>query len=59
MMELNRRYALKGIALTGYGMEQDIQSSLAAGFVAPLTKPVHIQALEKVLAAPLLIPHDL
>ena len=51
MLELGRRYALKGIALTGYGMEKDIQSSLAAGFVAHLTKPVHIQALEKALAA--------
>ena len=51
MMELGRRYALKGIALTGYGMEKDIHNSLAAGFVAHLTKPVHIQALEKTLAA--------
>lgn len=57
MMELNRCYGLKGIALTGYGMEEDIQNSLGAGFVAHLTKPIHIQALEKVLAAPLLIPH--
>ncbi|HEY1718313.1 MAG TPA: chemotaxis protein CheB [Verrucomicrobiae bacterium] len=54
MRELCERYALKGIALTGYGMENDVQSSLAAGFVAHLTKPVHIQALEKVLAIPML-----
>jgi CheY-like chemotaxis protein len=54
MMELSRRYALKGIALTGYGMEEDINNSLGAGFVAHLTKPVHIQALEKVLAIPML-----
>jgi hypothetical protein len=32
-------------------MEKDIHNSLAAGFVAHLTKPVHIQALEKTLAA--------
>jgi CheY-like chemotaxis protein len=52
MRQLCQRYALKGIALTGYGMENDVQSSLAAGFVAHLTKPVHIQALEKALAIP-------
>ena len=54
MKELCQHYALKGIALTGYGMEDDVQKSLAAGFVAHLTKPVHIQALEKVLAIPML-----
>ena len=59
MIELNDRFALKGIALTGYGMEKDIQSSLAAGFVAHLTKPVHIQALEKVLTATFLNAHKL
>ena len=55
MAELRERFGLKGIALTGYGMEADIQRSLAAGFVAHLTKPVHVQALEKVLAIPALI----
>ena len=54
MIELHKNYSLKGIALTGYGMENDVQNSLAAGFVAHLTKPVHIQALEKVLAVPVL-----
>jgi PAS domain S-box-containing protein len=54
MMELCQRYALKGIALTGYGMENDVQNSLTSGFVAHLTKPVRIQALERVLAVPML-----
>jgi two-component system CheB/CheR fusion protein len=53
MRELCQRYALKGIALTGYGMENDVQNSLTSGFVAHLTKPVRIQALEKVLAVPM------
>ncbi|HEY5297544.1 MAG TPA: PAS domain S-box protein [Verrucomicrobiae bacterium] len=50
MAELRDLYGLKGIALTGYGMEQDIDRSLAAGFVSHLTKPIHMQALENVLA---------
>lgn len=35
----------KGIALTGYGMESDIDSTRQAGFNAHLTKPVNFQAL--------------
>jgi two-component system CheB/CheR fusion protein len=54
MLELRERHGLKGIALTGYGMEDDIKRNLAAGFVAHLTKPVHIQSLEKVLLTPAL-----
>jgi CheY-like chemotaxis protein len=52
MSELRERHGLKGVALTGYGMEQDIQRNLASGFVAHLTKPVQIQELENVLAIP-------
>jgi PAS domain S-box-containing protein len=45
MRELSARYGLKGIALSGYGMEEDIQRSRAAGFDLHLTKPVKFQAL--------------
>jgi PAS domain S-box-containing protein len=55
MAELRDNFGLKGIALTGYGTEQDIERSLAVGFVAHLTKPIHVQALEKVLANPELV----
>ncbi len=55
MKELGEKYGLKGIALTGYGMEEDMQRSEVAGFVAHLTKPVNVQSLEKVLAIPALI----
>jgi CheY-like chemotaxis protein len=44
----NRR--LRGIALSGYGMEQDIARSLQAGFVSHLVKPVRIESLESALA---------
>ncbi|HEV2856453.1 MAG TPA: PAS domain S-box protein [Thermoanaerobaculia bacterium] len=46
MRELGRRYQLKGIALSGYGMEDDIRRSHEAGFARHLTKPVNRQALE-------------
>jgi CheY-like chemotaxis protein len=42
---------LQGIALTGYGMEQDIACSRDAGFGAHLTKPVSVRSLEAALAS--------
>ena len=51
MVELRRHFkGLKGIALTGYGMEQDLARSEAAGFAEHLTKPVRMESLEKALA---------
>jgi PAS domain S-box-containing protein len=49
MAKLQQRHSLKGIALTGYGMEQDIARSRAVGFMAHLTKPVRVQSLESAL----------
>jgi PAS domain S-box-containing protein len=43
-------YDVKGICLTGYGMEEDIRKSREAGFLAHLTKPVNFQELAAVLA---------
>lgn len=54
MAELRQRYGLRGIALTGYGMEKDVELSLLSGFVTHLTKPIQIHSLENALAAPLL-----
>jgi PAS domain S-box-containing protein len=51
MNELKKLYGLEGIALTGYGMEEDIARSHRAGFVTHLTKPIHVRALENALAA--------
>jgi CheY-like chemotaxis protein len=42
---------VKGIALTGYGMESDIEKSRQAGFATHLTKPIRIQALDAALAS--------
>ena len=51
MTELREEYGLKGIALTGYGRDADVARSARAGFVAHLTKPVRVQALDAALAA--------
>jgi len=51
MMELRKERPVKGIALTGYGMEHDVARSQSAGFMAHLIKPVGIQSLETALNA--------
>jgi len=45
MSHLREHYGLKGIALTGYGTERDVQRSKEAGFAIHLTKPVSSAAL--------------
>lgn len=43
-------HSLYAIALSGFGMEEDIQNSLEAGFASHLTKPVEFTKLEEVIA---------
>jgi CheY-like chemotaxis protein len=40
MRQLSTRKPVKGIALTGYGMERDIERDKEAGFTRHITKPV-------------------
>jgi CheY-like chemotaxis protein len=42
---LTRRCTSKGIAVSGYGTEQDVEQSLQAGFSEHLVKPVEFDAL--------------
>ncbi len=49
MMEFGSRYGVRGIALTGYGSQEDILRSERAGFATHLTKPVSMQALDSAL----------
>jgi CheY-like chemotaxis protein len=49
MAELRDRFGLKGVALTGYGMEEDVARCRSAGFVAHLTKPIRVESLESAL----------
>lgn len=50
MAELRDSYGLPGIALSGYGMEEDLMRSRQSGFFTHLTKPVDIHALEVAIA---------
>jgi PAS domain S-box-containing protein len=44
-----RRGHVPAIALTGYGMEEDIQRSREAGFIAHMTKPIDFTKLEAMI----------
>jgi PAS domain S-box-containing protein len=46
MNDLAQRQNIKGIALSGYGMDDDIRRSKSAGFMAHLTKPVDFRKLQ-------------
>jgi CheY-like chemotaxis protein len=50
MSELRAKFNLQGIALSGYGMEQDVKRGQKAGFIAHLIKPVRVESLEKALS---------
>jgi CheY-like chemotaxis protein len=54
MAKLRENFDIKGIALTGYGMEQDIGRSQKAGFVIHLTKPIRMETLDAALNSILL-----
>ncbi|MDB6070235.1 MAG: domain S-box, partial [Verrucomicrobiales bacterium] len=49
MEQLRDRYQLKGIALSGYGMEEDLIRCREAGFVTHLVKPVRFADLRRVM----------
>lgn len=49
MREVKSRSSLLGIALSGYGTDEDIRASLEAGFSEHLTKPVSFQSLRAAL----------
>ncbi|HEX8916471.1 MAG TPA: response regulator, partial [Humisphaera sp.] len=50
MRQLLARFAgVRGIALTGYGTDDDVRRSGDAGFVAHLTKPVDVRELEETI----------
>jgi two-component system CheB/CheR fusion protein len=39
------------VAVTGYGQPQDIQKAMEAGFDAHLTKPIEVDAVNRLLSA--------
>ncbi len=49
MERLHSRYGLRGIALTGYGMEDDLRRTREVGFVEHLVKPVDFTQLRRAI----------
>ncbi|HEV3409080.1 MAG TPA: ATP-binding protein [Chthoniobacterales bacterium] len=49
MLELTRDYGLRGVALSGYGMDEDLARTKNAGFIAHLIKPIDFERLNRVL----------
>ncbi|MDQ2918620.1 MAG: response regulator, partial [Verrucomicrobiota bacterium] len=49
MQELRATKSLRGIALSGFGMENDVSRARAAGFSEHLTKPINIERLEEAI----------
>jgi signal transduction histidine kinase/ActR/RegA family two-component response regulator len=49
MEQISRRHGIRGIALSGYGMERDMQRSRDAGFSEHLVKPINLEQLEAVI----------
>ena len=50
LRQLQARRPIKAVAMSGFGMEEDVRRSKEAGFIAHLTKPVDVSRLEKLLA---------
>jgi signal transduction histidine kinase/CheY-like chemotaxis protein len=50
MTVLRERYSLRGVAVSGYGMDEDIRRSKSAGFDYHVTKPADPAKIERLLA---------
>jgi CheY-like chemotaxis protein len=49
MREVRLNKNLPGIALSGFGTEQDVNQARAAGFSEHLTKPINFERLERTI----------
>jgi PAS domain S-box-containing protein len=49
MRAISRQKPIPGIALTGYGREDDVSRSREAGFVAHVVKPINVDELQAVI----------
>jgi CheY-like chemotaxis protein len=47
MKEIKSRYPMKGIAMSGYGMDEGLQKSREAGFSDHIVKPADVAQLER------------
>jgi PAS domain S-box-containing protein len=49
MRQLKARYPINGIAMSGFGMEEDVRNSAHAGFSEHLVKPLNLSRLEQAI----------
>lgn len=49
MRDIRARQSIPGIALSGFGMEEDLEKSRAVGFIDHLIKPVNVDRLQAAL----------
>ena len=56
MQELSATKNLRGIALSGFGMENDVSRARAAGFSEHLTKPINFDRLDEAIQMLLVEP---
>jgi CheY-like chemotaxis protein len=49
MKQLRAKRPVRGICLSGFGMEEDVRNSRDAGFLEHLTKPVNVAQLRKAI----------
>jgi CheY-like chemotaxis protein len=47
---IRQHRSIRGIVMSGYGMAEDVQASLEAGFIEHITKPVDFRNLTSVIA---------
>lgn len=55
MKQIRTNYSMPGIALSGYGMDEDVRKCDEAGFSGHLIKPIEISRLEEMLSR--VVPH--
>ena len=49
LAEIRTLYPIRGVALSGYGMPQDVERCLNAGYLHHILKPASVQRIEEVL----------
>jgi hypothetical protein len=55
---LGQIHPLRGIVVSGYGMEADVRRSQDAGFAAHLTKPFNVTRLEETIEQAMRAPAE-
>ena len=49
MKQIKSRYSMKGIAMSGYGLDEDLRKSREAGFSDHVVKPANVAQLEQAI----------